>query len=176
MRRICYAATCAVTGAVSAYYAQPYVGRNSDVVLIVVTVFTVFAGFLTAIITIIGEPAAVREGSWRVAEIGRSAIQHRLACHIGLFVLYLVTIGLLFVGVILDKALDDHFWIKIAIERAYLFIGITSFLFTFAVPVALLRIQQERYDAEIERRRQQVGIVAEGSERCRSASGRGELP
>src|SRR5260221_7629059 len=101
MIRISYGIVCVVIGAASAYYAQPYVGHNADVVLIVVTVFTVFAGFLTAIITIIGDPAAIRDGSWRIAEVGRTTVQHRLVSHIGLFVLYLVTIGLLFVGVIL---------------------------------------------------------------------------
>ena len=42
--------------AIAAWYGQPYVHHNSDFVVIVVTVFTVFAGFLIAIITILRRP------------------------------------------------------------------------------------------------------------------------
>jgi hypothetical protein len=149
---------CFVVAAFAACYAQPYVHKNADLVLILVTVFTVFAGFLIAVITIIGDPIMIREGSWRVAEDGREQMQARLFWHIVLFVLYLITIGLLFVGVILERALDEHNLWRIWFERAYLFAGVSSFLFTFALPGALLQMQQARYDAEIDRRRRAVNI------------------
>jgi hypothetical protein len=145
-------------GAVGAYNAQPFVDHNSDIVLIVVTVFTVFAGFLIAIITLIGDPIMIREGSWRIAEGERDQMRRRLMSHIILFCLYLATIALLFLGAVLDKALSGHSSVKNAVEFMYLFIGITSFLLTFGLPAALLRMQQTRYDAEIERRRRAAGI------------------
>jgi len=132
--------------------------QNADAVLIIITVFTVFAGFLIAIITIIGDPIMIPEGSWRLAEGGREKMSRRLILHIVLFVLYLITIGLLFVGAILEKAIsEDNIW-KLWIERVYLFMAISSFLFTFALPASLLEMQKARYDAEIERRRRAVGI------------------
>jgi hypothetical protein len=152
---------CAVLGGVGSRFAQPYVGHNSDVVLVVVTIFSVFAGFLIATITIIGDPVMIREGSWRIAEGGRNSMRSRLIWHIALLFLYLMTLGVLFLGVILDKALDDGSAVRQWVEYGYLFLGITSFLLTFALPVALLRMQQERYDAEIERRRDASGIRPE---------------
>ena len=147
-----------IVGLVSAYYAQPYADKNQDLISILITVFTVFAGFLIAIIAIVGDPVMIPDGSWRIAEGGRDRMQYRLTLYTALFALYLVAIGLLFVGVILEKAFaDDNVW-KIWIERAYLFIGVTSFLFTFALPGALLEMQSARYDAEIERRRRKAGI------------------
>lgn len=156
--RIAFFLCCAVAGVFGAYYAQPFVVKNSDLILILVTVFTVFAGFLIAIITIIGDPILISEGSWRRSEGGRARMRQRLNLHIALFVLYLVTIALLFVGVVLEKAMDDHDAIRTWIERAYLFFGITSFLLTFGLPVALIEMQTNRYDAETERRRQGVGL------------------
>jgi D-alanyl-lipoteichoic acid acyltransferase DltB (MBOAT superfamily) len=85
-------------------------------------------------------------------------MERRLVWHIVLFVLYLITIGLLFTGVILDKALSEHDVLKMWIERSYLFVGISSFFFTFALPAALLEMQRARYDAETDRRRRAVGI------------------
>ncbi|QAY95907.1 hypothetical protein CWB41_09355 [Methylovirgula ligni] len=158
MKRLGFIFLCAIVGAVSSYYAQPFVDQNSDVILIIITVFTVFAGFLIAIITIIGDPGLIPSGSWRIAEGRRNQMYQRLSWHVVLFTLYLLTIALLFVSVILEKALCEHQFWRLWIERAYLFVGITSFLFTFALPSALMEMQQARYDAEIERRRSEVGI------------------
>jgi len=158
MARYVFALFCLVAGGISAYYAQPYVHHNSDLVLIVVTVFTVFAGFLIAIITIVGDPALIPDGSWRAAEGGRLRMEQRLATHVALFFLYLVTIALLFVGVVLDKALSEHNLWKIWIDRAYLFLGVSSFLFTFALPIAMFQLHAARYDLETQRRRRSVGL------------------
>jgi len=161
MTRLLFLVLCIMGGLAGAYYAQPYMHHNADAVLIIITVFTVFAGFLIAIITIIGDPIMIPEGSWRVAESGRDKMEDRLLLHIILFVLYLITIGLLFAGSILDKALTGHpeSILKIWIERSYLFMGITSFLLTFALPGTLLAMQKARYDAETERRRRAAGIA-----------------
>jgi hypothetical protein len=162
MKRIAFVVLCLAIGAVSAYYAQPAVDKNPDLILIIITVFTVFAGFLIAIITIIGDPVMIPEGSWRLSELGRERMMARLFWHIVLFSLYLLTIALLFAGVVLEKILPDHHIYKMWIERAYLFVGISSFLFTFILPASLLNMQRARYDAETERRRRQVGIGSGG--------------
>lgn len=49
--RIIFILFCLVSGGVSAYYGQPYARGNTDLVSIIVTVITVFAGFLIAIIS-----------------------------------------------------------------------------------------------------------------------------
>ena len=159
MKRLAGLLFCVICGTVGAYYAQPYAGHNSDVVLIIVTVFTVFAGFLIAIVTIIGDPIMIHEGSWRTAEMGHNTMKTRLFSHILLFVLYLITIGILFVGVILNKAFDKSPSIaRDIIEWIYLFLGITSFLLTFALPLSLWNMQKARYEAEVEKRRRDAGI------------------
>ncbi|MBN8958342.1 MAG: hypothetical protein J0H17_17530 [Rhizobiales bacterium] len=149
---------CALVGALAAYFGQPSVHKNPDLILIIITVFTVFAGFLIAIITIIGDPIMIPHGSWRIAEVRRDVMMSRLSWHVGLLICYLLTIGLLFTGVVLEKALDEHSLWRLWVERSYLFVGVTSFLFTFALPSALVQMQSARYDAEIERRRREAGI------------------
>jgi len=151
---------CLLGGGAAAYFGQPLVHENSNAVLIIITVTTVFAGFLVAIITFIGDPSLLPSGSWRGAEMRRDSIEGRLLAHLWLFVFYLLAIGLLFVGVLLDKAPDcvvSMTW-KIWIERLYVFFGTASFLLTFGLPRALWRIQMARIDAEIQRRRQDAGI------------------
>ena len=152
--------SCLVCGGIAAYYGQPLAHDNSDSLLIIITVMTVFAGFLVAIITILGDPGMIPAGSWRVAELRRDNIESRLITHIWLFVWYLISIGFLFAGALLNKAPDaivSMAW-KIWIERSYLFFGVSAFLLTFGLPIALLRFQLGRIDAEIERRRREAKI------------------
>lgn len=155
---------CLIASAVAAYYAQPYAHENSDVMTIIITVITVFAGFLVAIITILGDPALIPDGSWRTAEVRRENIEAKLTRHIWLFVFYLIAIGFLFVGALLNKAPDAVVSVqwKIWIERLYLFFGIASFLFTFALPSTLMKFQMGRIDTEIEKRRTNAGIPPDG--------------
>jgi hypothetical protein len=152
---------CLTISAVVAYFGQPLVHGNQDAITVIITVMTVFAGFLVAIITVLGDPGMIPVGSWRAAEVRRENIEARLTTHIWLFVLYLIAIALLFAGVLVNKSTEVSIIWKVWIERLYLFFGVSSFLFTFALPKALLKFQIARIDAEIERRRQDAKIAPE---------------
>jgi len=157
IRLIAYS-ICAAVSAAGAYYAEPFVKENPDAILILTTVFTVFAGFLVAIITILGDPALIPEGSWRVAEGRRDKIESQLIAHVWLFVIYLLAIALLFAGVVVRKAPAVPEDVKVWINRIYLFVGIFSFLLTFGLAKSLLVFQLSRVEAEIKRRRVRDGI------------------
>ena len=102
----------------------------------------------------------IREGSWRLAEAGHDRMRIRLFGHIILFIVYLLTIAVLFVGIILERAYNGHAHVMVrdAVQWSYLFLGITSFLLTLALTMSLWNMQKARYEAEIERRRAEVGI------------------
>ncbi|MFX7620842.1 hypothetical protein ABTJ52_20855, partial [Acinetobacter baumannii] len=60
---------CAAASWAAAFFGHPLLRENPDAVTVIVTVMTVFAGFLVAIITVLGDPAMIPDGSWRIAEI-----------------------------------------------------------------------------------------------------------
>jgi hypothetical protein len=97
---------CFVGGCLGAYWAEPFAHDNPDIGLIIITVLTVFAGFLLAIISVLGDPSMIPNGSWRIAESHRKNIETRLIKHTYLFVFYLIGIGMLFIGSMLVKAPD----------------------------------------------------------------------
>lgn len=158
--KVAFIFLCAAIGLVGAYYAHPYAKDNADLVLVVGTVFTVFAGFLVAIITILGDPTLVPGDDWKLVEVRRNRIERRIIQHVWLLMAYLVTIAILFVSVVLEKVpkelVSDK--IKETIDFVYLFVGITSFCLSFALPFALLSGQMSRLDEETERRRAKQGI------------------
>lgn len=151
---------CAVVSAVAAYFGHPLVHENSDATIVMVTVMTVFAGFLVAIITILGDPAMIPKGSWRIAESRHAALERVIIRHTSLFYVYLAAIGLLFAGVLIDKEPDAVVSpnVKLWVESLYLFFGSFSFLLTLSLPRILGKIQLARSEAEIEVRRTEEGI------------------
>lgn len=149
-----------IFGGAVAYYAEPYVRNNPEAIGALLTIFTVFAGFLVAIVTILGDPSLIPSGSWRSAENNRDEIEARIIRNVWLFTSYLVAIGLLFVAIVLSKIPTELVGesVRIWIARAYIFFGAFSFLLTFALPHSLLRLQRARVDAEIERRRVEANL------------------
>lgn len=122
--------------------------------------YTVLAGFLVAIIAVLGDPMLIPAGSWQTAENNRQKIESRLIRYSYLFILYLVTIAIIFVGVLLKDAPESIIPMtgKMWIARAYLFFGVGAFMFSLALPKTLILIQRARVDEEIERRRKAEGI------------------
>lgn len=158
--RALYIIACFVAGAVSAYFAAPFIYKNSDAINIFVTVYSVFAGFLVAVIAVLGDPALLPSGSWRNAENHRQQIRGRLIRHTWLFVIYLVTIAVIFASALLQNAPEDVVseGAKHWMARIYLGLGVAAFLLSLALPKMLMSVQQARVDAEIERRREEAGI------------------
>ena len=149
---------CVICGAAVSWLAQPYVHDNSDATTVIVTVLTVLAGFMIAIITVLGDPASVPDGSWRTVEVRRDNIEHKIIRHAWLFVLYLLAIGFLFAGTLFRKVPEKDVWPWFAdlvkwIDYGYVFLGVTSFLLTFALPFSLRKVQMERLSVEAQRRK-----------------------
>ena len=147
-------------GAVCSYYAAPFAYDNREAVSIFVTVYSVFAGFLVAVIAILGDPALLPSGSWQKAENHREAIENRLIRHTWLFGLYLVTIAVIFVSALLRDAPEAVVpeSVKHWMTRIYIGLGVAAFLLSLALPKMLMNVQRARVDAEIERRRGGTGI------------------
>ena len=158
----------AILAGVIAYFCEPFLVGNSDALIILVTVMTVFAGFLVAIVTILGDPSLIPQGSWRVAEGRRDLLEHRLIAHVWLFACYLIAIALMFVAALLQKAPIDVVGpdVRIWIGRAYLFFGVFCFLLTFGLPFSMLQFQRARIDNEIENRRKmaKIGSMPKGED------------
>lgn len=144
-----------ILASLASYLGQPLVHGNEQAVNVVVTVFSVLAGFLVAIIAIVGDPVLLPPGSWRAAELERGKLDRRLVRHKWLFTLYLLTLGLVFFALLLkDKDSSIVLWI----ERGFLFFGVFAFVLSLALPGSLMKVQRERIDAVIEHRRDQDNV------------------
>lgn len=157
--KIKYAIATVLFSGLGSYLGQPFIHGNNDAINVIVTVFSILAGFLVAIITIIGDPASLPSGSWQKAQLGSQLVYNRLLRHKWLFTLYLITLVTVFISILFKKKIPELF--EFNIERLFLFFAINAFILSFRLPTSLLNLHQERIEHEIESRREAEGIKKE---------------
>ena len=77
------------------YRFQPMVANNPDAVNTVVTIFSILAGFLIAVITFIAEPTLQQAKNWEELQHMKETVRRKLFRQKLLFFLYLLTLGLI---------------------------------------------------------------------------------
>lgn len=145
-------------GVAGSYYGQPLIHGNDLAINVIVTAFSILAGFLIAIMTIMGDPSSFSRYSWRAHELSRGTVFRGLRRQQWLFMLYLGTVCAMFAGSLLAHAPNGvSCRVLVWLERTYLFMAILAFVVSFRLPGTLLRIQLARHDQLIEARRKGSG-------------------
>src|SRR5690554_4645394 len=139
----------------ASYFGQPLIHGNQDAINVIVTVFSILAGFLVAVITLVGDPKSLPSGSWQVARMGSDLTYNRLIRHKWLFKAYLVTLFLIFVSIVIKNKYPT---VQLILEYGYMFSATISCFLSFKLPSALIELQQERIEHEITERRKKEGI------------------
>lgn len=148
-------------GSLGGYFGQSWIHNNDRAVNVIVVAFSILAGFLVAIMTIVGDPTLFVRRSWRVHEHARDAIYRQLMRQRWLFMLYLTTLSAIFVQSLIPvKWGEASKWI----ERIYLGLAIAAFVISFRLPGTLMRIQMARHDVAIDSRRRTGGNAGSSEE------------
>lgn len=134
-----------------ALYGQPLIHDNNEAMQVLVSVFSVLAGFLIAIITMVGDASLLSGRSWAAAVMGRKQIEVQLAWHKLLFWLYLLTLGLIFAALLVGKIWPT---VLVWLEGLVLFVSTLSFIASMGLPSTLMRVQMDMLDREIAARTQ----------------------
>ena len=135
------------------YWFQPLVANNKDAVNTVVTIFSILAGFLIAVITLIAEPTLEQSKNWQELQLMKKTVQRKLFRQKLLFFFYLVTLGVaLGTFLVPDAQADLRRWLETV------FLGLATFVFfaSFDLPGSLMKIQMDRYEAEMDATKPQV--------------------
>lgn len=114
------------------------------------TIYSILAGTLFAVISIIGDPSMLLSGNWRVARVSAERRQRDILGFNFLFCSYLITLGLLVIC-----AMIKHEEIKSLYFSFHLlgFFTAFSFLWSFRIPFRLQQIQKLRLEDEIKSRK-----------------------
>lgn len=150
IRRVLIGLFALLTAGLGSYFGQPLIHTHPEAVELLVTIFSILAGFLLAIISIIGESSGRLPGSWRVAKAERDEARRKLRRHKYLFFIYLITLAIIFVSYLLK---DTGGALLVWIERIYVFLGVFGFALSLTLPEALMRLQEDNLDKVIEARK-----------------------
>lgn len=134
------------------WYGQPFVHGNEEARSVIVNVFSILAGFLITVMTLLGEPGLFRGRTWRSDAVRRKNVHRRLLRHKILFLAYLVTLGLIFVTTILADQKPEGRCV-LWLERIYLFTAVFAFLCSLILPSRLMSLQLAQFDEMVEARR-----------------------
>lgn len=149
-RRLVFIALALAAGIGAGYFGQPFVHGKEKAIDVIITVFSILAGFLVAIMGLLGDGSLLLPGSWRVTEMQRKALKRRMARQQWLFYIYMLTLLAVFFSTLID---DDLAALKEWVERIYLGAAVTAFILSFGLPISLAGIQLDRVEAVIATRR-----------------------
>lgn len=135
------------------YYCQPLVAKNKDAVNAVVTIFSILAGFLIAVITLVAEPILRQAKDWQELQLMKQTVKRKLFRQRVLFFIYLLTLGVaLSTFLVPENQIDWRRWL----EGTFLGLATFVFLASFGLPGSLIKIQMDRYEAELDATKPQV--------------------
>ena len=146
LRIVKVAGAIVVSSAVGIFF-QPMVDHNTDAVNTVVTIFSILAGFLIAVITLVAEPILKQAKSWEDLQLMKKTVARKLRRQTWLFFFYLLTLGVA-LGIFLVP--ETQQLLRKILEGTFLGLATFVFLASFTLPGSLMKIQLDRYQAELD--------------------------
>jgi hypothetical protein len=150
--RIVFFIIAAALSVLAGMYGQPLIHGNADAIAVIVSVYSILAGFLVTVMTLLGEPGLFRGRTWRSEAVKRSNVYRRLVRHKWLFILYLLVLGLIFVSSLITNKTPDSDVVT-WIERIYMALASLAFMLSLALPQRLMNIQLSRFDEMVNERK-----------------------
>lgn len=149
--RIIFFVVVLILSAIAGWFGQPLIHGNKEAISVIVNVFSILAGFLVTIMTLLGEPSLFRGRTWRSEAVRRSSVYRRLVRHKWLFITYLLVLGLVFSSTLIAGQYPEHEAV-IWLERTYLMLSALAFVLSLILPSRLMNLQLSRFDELIEER------------------------
>ncbi|GEK71590.1 MULTISPECIES: hypothetical protein [Halomonas] len=143
-------ASVALAG-VASWFLQPWYHNSENAVIVLVTVFSILAGFLAAVMAIVANDRVLRGRNWRQDTYYLRLIRNELLRHKLTFYIYLMVLVLAFLTTL------DSSWPSLAqqvTEHALLFFTTLGIVHSFQLPEVLSRKHVSAMEHQIRRRRE----------------------
>lgn len=149
-----YIGVSALVSILAGYYFGASLRASTTALSGIISVFSILAGVLVAVISIIGDPSMLLTGNWRLGYVHAKEIQIRIARYAILILLYVVILIVVLVAILLkDNNADGYQWV-------FNLLGMLTslgLLLSLPLPFNLMSIQKERMTEEIRRRQSTTG-------------------
>lgn len=150
-RRILFFLGAAFVSGWCGWHGQPLVHDNNDARSMITDVFSILAGFLMTVLTLLIEPKPTAK-IWREAAAKKTTFVNRIIRYKWLFMLYLSVLGLVFAANLLSKGQGDPS-VLVWIEKFYLALATLAFIISLTLPNQLMQLQVGRYNEMIDEKK-----------------------
>ena len=139
---------------VSLYLSYQYgelLSNSPNAISALIGVFSILAGVLVAVISIVGDPSMLLPGNWRVGYEHAQDMQVKIGNYSNLFLVYILSlISLVMCYVVKDNPIIDFSWVY----NITAFLSLFGLFLSIPLPYGLMAIQRERMDEEIKHRKE----------------------
>lgn len=119
---------------------------SEDVASHIGVIFSILAASLFAVISIVGDPSMLLSGNRRVAWASAKGLQRRIQRYNFLFVLYILTLGLLVIAELIETAQCQDLYF---IYHILSFMTSLCFLCSLTIGYGLSKLQRDRMENEV---------------------------
>ncbi|SEJ85754.1 hypothetical protein [Pseudomonas sp. NFR16] len=150
-RRVFFFLGAAIVSVWCGWHGQPLIHESDNARSMITDVFSILAGFLMTVLTLLIEPKPTAK-IWREAASKKTTFVNRIVRYKWLFMLYLSVLGMVFAANLLSKS-EDCAEILVWLERAYLSLATLAFIISLMLPNQLMQLQVSRYNEMIEEKK-----------------------
>ncbi|MEO8644016.1 hypothetical protein [Pseudomonas sp.] len=154
-RRLFFFLGAATVSVWCGWHGQPLIHESDDARSMITDVFSILAGFLMTVLTLLIEPKPTAK-IWREAASKKTTFVNRIIRYKWLFMLYLIVLGMVFTANLLDKS-KDYADALVWIERIYLALATLAFIISLTLPNQLMQLQVGRYNEMIDEKKKPDG-------------------
>lgn len=152
--RIFFTATATLVAIVATYFFRDLLNNSSDTIGLIATIFSILAGVLITIISVLGDPSMLIDPSWRQNYLAAQETQRRLHRKTDVFILYVL---LLASALVFHLVPDEKSEAYAPFQAATFFLTCMSFLFSLQLPYDLMGIQKERMRRAVQQKKNADG-------------------
>ncbi len=144
-RRIIGTVMAVAIASIVTYFFGSLLKNEADVLSFIASIFSILAGVLIAVISILGDPSMLLDHSWRHSYLSAAETQRKIHRQTDIFIVYVSLLISLFVFMLVDPA-GDLYWY---IQHLSFFLTTLAFMASLSLPYTLRAIQKTRLDRAV---------------------------
>jgi MFS family permease len=143
--RIAWAMAGVAVSCVATYFFADMLSNAPEVLGVIAAIFSILAGVLIAVVSILGDPSMLLDQSWRHSYLSAEETQRKIHRQTDVFLVYVLLLVTLFAFMLCPKASDAYR----PLQLATFFLTTLAFFASLSLPFTLRAIQKTRLDRAI---------------------------
>ena len=144
--RLFWGAAAVLGSVVLTYFFGGALSNDPNILGVIASIFSILAGVLIAVISILGDPSMLLDQSWRHSYLSAEETQRKIHRQTDVFMIYVLLLISLFAFMLCSGNASYFWWL----QRITFFLTALAFFASLSLPFTLRSIQRKRLDRAIQ--------------------------